>query len=90
VRPSAAVECFIQCGGLGPEESLGDGGFRLDGVEGVVGAGHYVQGAGDAGLLQSPGVCDVLVVEQVVGADAGRKTRTDTSASTETAWPSGR
>ena len=35
-----------------------------------------MKGAGDAGLLQSPGVGDVLLVEQVVGADAdpcGRK-----------------
>ena len=58
------------------EEGLGDGGFRFDGVEVVVGTGHYVKGAGDAGLLQSPGVGDVLVMEQVVGADAdpcGRK-----------------
>jgi hypothetical protein len=50
---------------LGLEEGLGDGGFRFDGVEVVVGAGHYVKGAGDAGLLQSPGVGDVLLVEQV-------------------------
>lgn len=55
-------ECFAQGGGLGLDEGPGDGGFRFDGVEVVVGAGHYVKGAVDAGLLQSPGVGDVLVV----------------------------
>ena len=34
-------------------EGLGEAGLRFDGVEVVVGAGHCVNGAGDAGLLQS-------------------------------------
>ncbi len=51
-------------------EGPGDGGVQLDSVEAVVGARHYLEAAPNAGLLQPPGIGDVLLMKQIVRPDA--------------------